>query len=63
MRKFDHNNLIIGFWEKRQIFRWKLPKIMIKTSTMEKNSIGPGANPRYDRELQRQRCKNLKRSE
>jgi hypothetical protein len=24
MQNFDHN---IGFWEKRQIFRWKLSKI------------------------------------
>jgi hypothetical protein len=30
MQNFDHN---IGFWEKRQFFRRKLPKIVILTST------------------------------
>jgi hypothetical protein len=28
MQKFDHN---IGFWEKRQIFRWNLSKIAQKS--------------------------------
>jgi hypothetical protein len=53
---FDHNS---GIWEKCYFFaeNWqKSQKIVIIAST-------PGANTTYDRDLQRQRCKNLQRHE
>jgi hypothetical protein len=54
MQKFHQN---IGFWEKRQFFRLKLSKIAENCDY----NIDPRSQS-YDRELQRQCCKNLQRN-